>query len=77
MPISFDTNNAANDQWWAGIGTLDAQVMYKLDDNIFFRIQGKNLLNGMPQKVVGINQQLNYSTLDNGRNYYAGIGVSL
>jgi TonB-dependent receptor len=76
MPISFDTNNAANDQWWAGIGTLDAQVMYKLNDNIFFRIQGKNLLDGRPQKVVGTDQQLNYSALENGRNYYVGVGVA-
>jgi iron complex outermembrane receptor protein len=76
MPISFDTNNAVNDQWWAGIGTLDAQIMYKLNDNIFFRIQGKNLMDGRPQKVVGSDQQLNYSTLENGRNYYAGVGVA-
>ena len=77
MPISFDTNNAVNDQWWAGISTLDAQIMYKLNDSVFFRIQGKNLLDGRPQKVVGSDQQLNYSTLENGRNYYAGVGVAL
>jgi TonB-dependent receptor len=77
MPISYDTNNAVNDQWWAGLSTLDAQIMYKLNDSIFFRIQGKNLLDGRPQKVVGPDQQLNYSTLENGRNYYAGVGVSL
>jgi outer membrane receptor protein involved in Fe transport len=76
MPISFDTNNPVNDQWWAGIGTLDAQIMYKLDEHIFFRIQGKNLLDGRPQKVVGPGQQLNYSSLENGRNYYAGVGVA-
>ena len=76
MPISFDANNAVNDHWWAGISTLDAQVMYKLDDNIFFRVQGKNLTNSRPQKVVGSNQQLNYSTLDNGSAFWFGVGAS-
>jgi len=76
MPISFDTNNAANDQWWAAITTLDSQVMYKLNENISFRIQGKNLTNARPQKVVGVNQQLNYSALDNGRAIWFGVGAS-
>lgn len=75
MPISFNTANAVNDQWWAGISTLDAQIGYQLDDNITFRIQGKNLLNSMPQKVVGPDQQLNYSTLDNGRAFWFGVGA--
>ena len=76
QPISFDTNNAANDQWWNGVATLDAQVMYKLDDNISFRVQGKNLLNGIPQKVVGPTQQLNYSALNNGRAFWVGVGAA-
>jgi outer membrane receptor protein involved in Fe transport len=76
MPISFDTNNRVNDQWWAGISTLDAQVMYKLTDNISFRVQGKNLTNARPQKVVGATQQLNYSALDNGRAFWFGVGAS-
>ncbi|MGA7712145.1 MAG: TonB-dependent receptor [Rhizomicrobium sp.] len=76
MPLSFDTNNAVNDQWWAGIGTIDAQVNYKLDDNISFRIQGKNLTDSRPQKVVGPTQELNYSTLENGRAFYIGIGAT-
>lgn len=76
MPIAFDANNAVNDQWWAGISTLDAQVSYKLNDNIFFRIQGKNLTDARPQKVVGATQQLNYSTLDNGSAYWFGVGAS-
>ncbi|HEY4077159.1 MAG TPA: TonB-dependent receptor [Rhizomicrobium sp.] len=76
MPISFDTNNAANDQWWAGITTLDSQVMYRLNENISFRVQGKNLTNARPQKVVGVNQQLNYSALDNGRAIWFGVGAS-
>jgi outer membrane receptor protein involved in Fe transport len=76
MPISFDTNNQANDQWWAGISTLDAQVMYKLTENISFRVQGKNLTNARPQKVVGATQQLNYSALDNGRAFWFGVGAS-
>ena len=76
MPLSFDTNNAVNDQWWAGIGTFDAQVNYKLDDNISFRIQGKNLMDSRPQKVVGPTQELNYSTLENGRAFYIGVGAT-
>ena len=77
MPISFDTNNPVNDQWWAGIGTLDAQIMYKVNDTLSFRIQGKNLTDSVPQKVVGATQQLNYSALDNGRAFYFGMGLSL
>jgi len=76
MPISFDTSNAVNDQWWAGLSTLDAQIGYKLDDNISFRVQGKNLLNGISQKVVGPTQQLNYSALNNGRAFWVGVGAS-
>lgn len=76
MPISFDTNNAVNDQWWAGITTVDAQIMYKLTENIFVRLQGKNLTDARPQKVVGPTESLNYSTLDNGRAYYFGIGAA-
>jgi TonB-dependent receptor len=76
MPISFDTNNAANDQWWAGISTLDAQIMYKFTENLFMRVQAKNILDSRPQKVVGLDQQLNYSALENGRAYWVGLGVS-
>lgn len=77
MPISFDTSNAANDQWWAGISTLDGQVMYKFDETISMRVQVKNITDSRPQKVVGVSQQLNYSALDNGRGYWLGLGVAL
>jgi TonB-dependent receptor len=76
MPISFDTNNQANDQWWAAISTLDAQIMYQLDENWSFRVQGKNLTDSAPQKVVGYNQELNYSALENGRAIYFGVGAA-
>jgi TonB-dependent receptor len=76
MPISFDTNNAANDQWWAGISTLDAQITYKFSDYLSLRAQGKNLTDSVPQKVVGVNQQLNYSALENGRAFYFGVAVA-
>jgi TonB-dependent receptor len=76
MPITFDTNNQANDQWWAAISTLDAQIMYQLDENWSFRIQGKNLTDSAPQKVVGYNQELNYSALENGRAIYFGVGAA-
>jgi TonB-dependent receptor len=77
MPISFDTNNKVNDQWWAGISTVDAQVKYQINDIFSVRLQGKNLFDSRPQKVVGLTQQLNYSTLENGRAFYVGVGVSL
>ena len=76
MPISFDTNNQANDQWWAGISTLDAQIMYQIDENWSVRVQGKNLTDSAPQKVVGYNQELNYSALENGRAIYFGVGAA-
>jgi outer membrane receptor protein involved in Fe transport len=76
MPISFDTTNRVNDQWWAAIDTIDAQFRIKLNQHIYIRLQGKNLTDSMPQKVVGPNQALNYSTLDNGRAYWAGIGFN-
>ena len=76
MPISFDTNNAVNDQWWAGMSTLDGQVSYKFNDYFSTRIQVKNITDSRPQKVVGINQQLNYSALDNGRAFWIGVGVA-
>lgn len=74
MPISFDTTNRVNDQWWAAISTIDAQVRVQLTSSLFIRVQGKNLTDATPQKVVGPNQVLNYSTLDNGRAYWAGFG---
>jgi outer membrane receptor protein involved in Fe transport len=73
QPISFDTNNAANDQWWAASNIVDAQIQYRLTRNLDFRAQFKNLTDSRPQKVVGISQQLNYSTLENGRAYFAGV----
>ncbi len=76
MPITFDTNNQANDQWWAGMSTLDAQVMYQIDENWMVRVQGKNLTDSTPQKVVGYNQELNYSALENGRGIFFGVGAT-
>jgi TonB-dependent receptor len=73
QPISFDTNNAVNDQWWADISTVDAQVRVRITSNLDFRAQAKNLTDSIPQKVVGISQQLNYSALQNGRAYFAGV----
>jgi TonB-dependent receptor len=73
QPISFDTNNAVNDQWWADISTVDAQVRVRITSNLDFRAQAKNLTDSIPQKVVGSNQQLNYSALQNGRAYFAGV----
>jgi TonB-dependent receptor len=74
QPISFDTNNAVNDQWWAAIDTVDAQLRYLITRNLDIRFQAKNLLDSRPQKVVGPDQGLNYSTLENGRAYFVGVG---
>ncbi|HTW34016.1 MAG TPA: TonB-dependent receptor [Rhizomicrobium sp.] len=76
MPISFNTSSKVNDQWWAGISTVDAQVKYQVTDYLSFRVQGKNLFDSRPQKVVGLTQQDNYSTLENGRAFYVGVGVT-
>jgi TonB-dependent receptor len=74
MPIAFDTTSRLNDQWWAAIDTVDAQLRYSINSHFYVRIQGKNLTDAEPQKVVGPNQTFNYSTLDNGRAYWAGVG---
>jgi TonB-dependent receptor len=76
MPISFNTSSKVNDQWWAGISTVDAQVKYQVTDYLSFRVQGKNLFDSRPEKVVGLTQQLNYSALENGRAFYVGVGVT-
>ena len=76
MPISFDTSNSVNDQWWAGISTVDSQISYKFSDNYSARFQIKNITDSRPQKVVGLTQQLNYSALDNGRTFWIGVGMA-
>ena len=76
MPISFNTGNAVNDQWWRGISTVDAQVKYQVTDYLSLRVQGKNIFDSRPQKVVGPGQLLNYSTLENGAAIYFGVGLT-
>jgi TonB-dependent receptor len=76
MPISFNTSSKVNDQWWAGISTVDAQIKYQVTDYLSLRVQGKNLFDSRPQKVVGLNEQLNYSTLENGPAIYLGVGLN-
>ena len=77
MPISFDTNKQVNDQWWAGISTVDAQIMYQARrQHLSFRVQGKNLFDGGRRRWWAPTQQLNYSTLENGRAIYVGVGVT-
>ena len=56
--------------------TLDAQITYKFSDYLSLRVQGKNLTDSVPQKLVGVNQQLNYSALENGRAFYFGVAVA-
>jgi outer membrane receptor protein involved in Fe transport len=50
--------------------------MYQINENWSVRVQGKNLTDSEPQKVVGYNQELNYSALDNGRAIYLGVGAT-
>ena len=76
MPISFDTTNAVNDQWWAATDTVDAQLNYRPIKGVELRLQVKNMFDDKNQKVVGPNQNLNYSLLDNGRAYYVGVGFA-
>jgi TonB-dependent receptor len=76
MPISFDTTNAVNDQWWAATDTVDAQLNYRPVKGVELRLQVKNMFDDKNQKVVGPNQNLNYSLLDNGRAYYLGVGFA-
>ena len=73
MPTSFDLTNAVNDQWFRATDTVDAQVSWKFARGLALRVQAKNLFNTRNQRVVGPNQSLNYSLLDNGRAYYAGV----
>jgi outer membrane receptor protein involved in Fe transport len=52
---------------------VDAQLRVRITKNLDVRVQAKNLTDSTPQKVVGLNQQLNYSALQNGRAYFAGV----
>jgi outer membrane receptor protein involved in Fe transport len=74
QPISFDTNNAVNDQWWAAIDNVDFEAKYAILANADLRFSMKNLTDARPQKVVGPGQGLNYSALENGRAFFFGLG---
>ncbi len=74
QPISFDTNNAVNDQWYAAIDTIDAQLRYAVTPHLDVRFQAKNLQDSRPQKVEGPGQGQNLSTLENGRAFFFGVG---
>jgi TonB-dependent receptor len=76
MPLSFDRTNAVNDQWYRATDTVDAQVGYRIREGLELRLQGKNLTNETNQKIVGPSQNLNYSLLNNGRAYYAGVSFA-
>ena len=77
MPISFDTNNKVNDQWWNGISTVDGSSNTRSPTIWRCASRAKTSSNSRPQKVVGLTQQLNYSTLENGHAVYLGVGVSV
>jgi TonB-dependent receptor len=73
QPISFDTTNQANDQWWGAIKQFDTQFRYRVTSHLDVRFQVKNLTDARPQKIVGPEQNLNYSMLENGRAYFFGV----
>ncbi|RAK59120.1 TonB-dependent receptor [Phenylobacterium hankyongense] len=76
MPLAFDRTNAVNDQWYRATDTLDAQLSYQIRRGLELRLQAKNLTNETNQKIVGPGQNLNYSLLENGRAYYAGVSFA-
>ncbi len=76
QPLSFDRTNVVNDQYYRATNTIDAQVSYRVLRGVDVRLQVKNITDETNQKVVGPSQGLNYSLLDNGRAYYAGIGFA-
>lgn len=73
QPLSFSTQNGANDFWWNNVDTIDVQIGYEITPNLDFRFQVKNLTDATWQKVTGANENLNISLEQNGRAYYAGI----
>ena len=72
MPISFATDNPANDVYYARLQTYDAQLRYAVDRHLSFLVQGKNLANARPTRVLGPGQALVKEELDNGRAYFLG-----
>lgn len=76
QPISFDRTNAVNDQWYRATDIVDAQLSYRIRPGVAARLQAKNIFATDNQKVVGPDQSLNYSLLDNGRSYYAGLAFA-
>jgi TonB-dependent receptor len=73
MPISFATDNAVNDVYYAQTQTYDAQLRYSYNTHVSFLLQGKNLTNARPTRVLGPDQSLIKEQLDNGRAYYLGV----
>ncbi|MFC3651534.1 TonB-dependent receptor [Dyella humi] len=73
MPISFATDNPVNDIYYAQTQTYDAQLRYMYSSHISFLLQGKNLTNARPTRVLGPDQSLIKEQLDNGRAYYLGV----
>ncbi|GGA45350.1 TonB-dependent receptor [Dyella nitratireducens] len=73
MPISFATDNAVNDIYYAQTQTYDAQLRYLYNSHVSFLLQGKNLTNARPTRVLGPDQSLIKEELDNGRAYYLGV----
>ena len=51
-------------------------MSYRVLRAVDVRLQVKNITDETNQKVVGPSQNLNYSLLDNGRAYYAGVGFA-
>lgn len=73
MPISFATDNAVNDVYYARTLTYDAQVRYAFTPHLSALVQGKNLTNARPTRLLGPGQDLVKEELDNGRAYFVGV----
>lgn len=73
MPISFATDNAVNDIYYARTQTYDAQLRYAFDPHLSLLVQGKNLTNARPTRLIGPGQSLVKEELDNGRAYFVGM----
>ncbi|MDF4005085.1 TonB-dependent receptor [Luteibacter sp. PPL552] len=77
MPISFATDNPVNDVYYGRTLTYDAQVRYAVDAHLSVLVQGKNLTNARPTRLIGPDQALVKEELDNGRAYFIGVNYLL
>ncbi|MBB5736459.1 TonB-dependent receptor [Xanthomonas arboricola] len=71
--ITAATDNPVNDRYYDAITTYDAQLGWQFTSHLRMTLQGKNLSNARPIRLVGLDQQLLREQLDNGRAFYVGV----